>query len=59
MDIIGLALGVGICYGWYFSNNNWILSDFITIFMWIGTIKLFKFTSLKMAVFSFFFTIII
>ena len=59
MDIIGFFVGLGILLGWWFSNRNWIISDVITICIWVGTIKLFKFTSFKIATLTFTFTIVL
>ena len=52
MDIIGFLFGFGICFVWYFTDKNWIVSDFIFICIWISGIKLLKFTNLKIVTFT-------
>ena len=53
MDILGFLLGAGVEVGWWFSKENWILSDFIFTCMLIVTIKFFRFKSLKTATLAF------
>lgn len=43
--------------GWWVSNKNWILTDLISLSIIVASVKVFKFISLKMALFSFFITI--
>lgn len=53
MDGISLLVGLGVCLGWWFSNNNWIVNDVVALCMTVAFIKVLKFTSLKMAIISF------
>ena len=53
MDILGFVIGVGVEIGWWFSGYSWIISDIIFTCMMIATIKLFKFWSLRVALFCF------
>ena len=53
MDILGFVIGVGVEIGWWFSGYSWIISDIIFTCMMIATIKLFKFWSLRIALFCF------
>ena len=55
MDVIGLLAGGAVVGGWWFSGGNWILTDVIFTCMLVTTIKVFKFKSLKICVFSFVF----
>lgn len=54
MDVIGFLVGFGICFVWYYTDKNWIVSDFIFFCIWISGIKLFKFTNLKVITFTLF-----
>lgn len=49
MDIISMVVSLAICCAWFFSNQNYLLSDVIAVCMMIAAIKFFKFTSLKSA----------
>lgn len=53
VDIVSLGIGVVVTFIWWFTHKNWIVSDFITICMVISAIKVFKFTSLKLALISY------
>lgn len=53
MDALGIALGIGLVCAWYLNNKNWILSDFLYIFIFIAIVKFIKFGSLKMAFFAY------
>ena len=44
-----MMVGVGTLVGWYFSGNNIIVNDLVCFCLMVGSIKLFKFTSLKMS----------
>ena len=57
MEVISLACGIGMCFGWFFSNFNWIVNDVVAVSMIVAGIKFFKFTSLKNAVICFCLTI--
>ena len=50
MDVLCLFLGAGVVSIWWFTSKNWIISDVLTICMAISTIKVFKITSLKIAI---------
>ena len=52
MDMIGFLFGLGMCFVWYYTDKNYIVSDFIFICIWISGIKLLKFTSLKIVTFG-------
>lgn len=47
LDVIGVMLSIPVALGWWFSNKNWIISDFISICIVITCIKCFKITSFK------------
>lgn len=57
MDIISASIALGVCFAWWYSNKNWIISDVIAVSMIIAAMKVFKFTSLKLAVVCFIITI--
>ena len=52
MDMIGFVFGFGLCFVWYFSDKNYIISDLIFICIWIAGIKILKFTNLKVITFA-------
>jgi hypothetical protein len=52
-DLISFFIGVGILLSWIFNDKNWIISDFISLSVMIGTIKIFKITSFKKALILF------
>lgn len=49
MDLISMAVSLSICCAWFFSGQNYLLSDVIDVCIIIAGIKFFKFTSLKSA----------
>lgn len=53
MDIIGFLIGTGIISVWFFTGRKWIASNFIFIFIYVSTIKLVKFGSLKIGFINF------
>ncbi len=53
MDALGVAIGIGIVCAWYLINKNWILSDFLYVFIFLAIVKFIKFGSLKMAFFAY------
>lgn len=53
MDMLGLAVGIGFICAWYYTGTNWIIGDFIYMCIFLATIKLIKFGSLKMTVIAF------
>lgn len=53
MDFIGLNLGVCVVIMWFVLSQNWILGDIMYTFIFIATIKLVKFGSLKIAIITF------
>ena len=57
MEVISLLIGVGVCFGWWFSHKNWIVNDVVAVCMIVAGIKFFKFTSLKYAIFCYCVTI--
>ena len=52
-------MGLGVCFGWWFSNKNYIVNDIVAICMIVAGVKILKFTSLRMAIISFCVTITI
>lgn len=53
MDCIGIGLGVCILASWFILDKNWIVGNFIYCFIFVATLKLVKFGSLKMATITF------
>lgn len=53
MDVVGALIGLALCFGWWFSSKNWILSDIIALCMTIALIKAFKFVSFKIGFISY------
>lgn len=53
MDGLSLVVGTGVTLGWFFSDSNIIVNDLVSICICVGLIKLLKFTSLRMAGFTF------
>jgi uncharacterized paraquat-inducible protein A len=53
MDVLGFLLGVGVISVWFFTGRKWMASDVIFIFIYISTIKLVKFGSLKIGFINF------
>ncbi len=49
IDILSLFISVGIAVGYGFSGKNWILNDVLCLCLVIASIKIFKFTNLKIA----------
>lgn len=49
IDIISLFVGSGVVVSWWLTNMNWISSDIIAICTIVAFVKLFKFTSMKVA----------
>ena len=50
--MIGFLFGLGMCFVWYYTDKNYIVSDFIFICILISGIKLLKFSSLKIITFG-------
>lgn len=59
MDALGVAIGIGIVCTWYLIDKNWILSDFLYVFIFLAVVKFIKFGSLKMAFFAYLATAIL
>jgi hypothetical protein len=53
MDLIGYVIAITVVVSWLLNGFNWIIGDLIYIFVFIATIKLIKFGSLKIAVIAF------
>ena len=53
MDLIGVAIGLALCFGWWFSGKNWILNDIIALCITVVLIKTFKFVSFKIGFVSY------
>ena len=53
LDILGLLLSVPVVIGWWFSNNNWILSNLISFCIVLSCIKVIKITSFKVALMAY------
>ena len=51
--MVSLACGYVATFIWWFTHKNWIMSDILTTCIVISTIKVFKFTSLKLALVSY------
>lgn len=49
IEFIGILVGVGMTLSWWFTGRNWILNDILCLCAVATAIKIFKFTSLKMA----------
>lgn len=52
LDLISLIIGVGVAMGYQIADKNWIMNDVLCLAIIIATIKVFKFTDLKIAIFS-------
>lgn len=50
--MISLFIGIGTVIAYYFSNKNWIVNNIICISIIIASIKILKFTNLKIAIFT-------
>ena len=59
MEGISLVVGMSFSFGWWFSGKNWILNDVISICLIVAGIKIFKFTSMRIAVICYCSTIIL
>lgn len=53
MDFVGLSLGICVVIMWFVLGQNWILGDIMYTFIFVATIKLVKFGSLKIAIITF------
>lgn len=53
VDGISLVFGLGFLSLWWFLNKNWIVSNVVCVCIIISFIKVFKYTSLKVAIFSY------
>jgi len=53
LDIVGVLLSIPVACGWWFSQKNWIISDFISTCMILSCIKIFKITSFKIALLAY------
>jgi hypothetical protein len=53
MEVVSVCCGAGVCTGWWFSGRNMIVNDIVCCCMIVGFIKILKFTSLRVAGFSF------
>lgn len=47
-----MLIAIALILGYIFSNKNWILNDIVCISTVIASIKIFKFTNLKIAIFA-------
>lgn len=56
LDLLGFCIGCGAVCAWYFSGTNWIIGDTIYFCIYLATIKLVKFGSLKTALIAFIIT---
>lgn len=59
MELLSLSVGVLASVGWYFSNDNMIVNDALCLCIIVSAIKILKFTSLKMAGFTFLVVIVV
>jgi len=50
LELFSLIVGAGVLVAWYFSDNNIFINDLICMCIIVACIKVFKFTSFKMAV---------
>lgn len=53
LEVLSLIVSLGINLGWWFSYKNWIINDIVSICIIVGSIKFFKFVSLKQALICF------
>jgi hypothetical protein len=59
MEVISLTVGALGVVGWWFSNDNMIVTDLLCLCITVGFIKILKFTSLKLAGAAFVATIVV
>lgn len=59
MEGISLLIGIGVCFGWWYSGKNWIINDIISVCMIVAGIKILKFTSMRIAVICYCATILL
>jgi hypothetical protein len=52
MDILSLLIAIGMVIGYFFTYKNWILNDVLCVCTIVASIKVFKFTNLKIAIFA-------
>ena len=45
-------IGVGVALAYYFSDKNWIINDILCVSIMIASIKIMKYTNLKISIFS-------
>ena len=53
MEGISLLVGLGVCFGWWFSSKNWIVNDIVAVCMIVTSIKLLKFVSMRIGLICF------
>ena len=53
MEGISLVVGLGVCFGWWFSNKNWIVNDIVAVCMTVASIKVLKFISMRISIICF------
>ena len=53
IDVVSLLVGLVMLMTWWFTSKNWIVSDLISICIVWTIIKVFKYTSFKVALFAY------
>lgn len=53
MDCIGVIFGICVIALWFSFGKNWIIGDIIFCFIFVATMKMVKFGSLKIAIITF------
>jgi hypothetical protein len=53
IDVISLLVGLALTMAWWFTHKNWLISDILSICIVVSMIKVFKYTSLKIALLSY------
>jgi len=53
IDVLSLLMGLAWLMIWWFTGKNWIVSDLVSICIVWSIVKVFKYTSLKIAIFAY------
>lgn len=53
IDVISLVFGLAMLMTWWFTNKNWIVSGLVSVCIVWSIVKVFKYTSLKVAIFAY------